>query len=236
MDERLAHIRANEKMSHVAIYTNEKLYQSNTWLRKPIKTVQDICPLFNGYDKLQVLDLGCGIGRNCIYIAEKYKNINCTVECVDLLEVAIEKLRQNAKEHNVSSHIIGIVKSIEEYDISVNAFDFIMAISALEHIDTEQSFIKKLFEIKNGLRKDGIVCLVINSDIKEINLDTQENLDAQFEVNLSTKKIQEYLNDIFSGWNILKYSVSKQEYDIPRDSIISHLYTKVVTYVARKCK
>lgn len=236
MDERLAHIRANEKMSHVAIYTNEKLYQSNTWLRKPIKTVQDICPLFNGYDKLQVLDLGCGIGRNCIYIAEKYKNINCTVECVDLLEVAIEKLRQNAKEHNVSSHIIGIVKSIEEYDISVNAFDFIMAISALEHIDTEQSFIKKLFEIKNGLRKDGIVCLVINSDIKEINLDTQENLDAQFEVNLSTGKIQEYLNDIFSGWNILKYSVSKQEYDIPRDSIISHLYTKVVTYVARKCK
>lgn len=223
-------------MSHVAIYTNEKLYQSNTWLRKPIKTVQDICPLFNGYDKLQVLDLGCGIGRNCIYIAEKYKNINCTVECVDLLEVAIEKLRQNAKEHNVSSHIIGIVKSIEEYDISVNAFDFIMAISALEHIDTEQSFIKKLFEIKNGLRKDGIVCLVINSDIKEINLDTQENLDAQFEVNLSTEKIQEYLNDIFSGWNILKYSVSKQEYDIPRDSIISHLYTKVVTYVARKCK
>ena len=236
MDERLAHIRANEKMSHVAIYTNEKLYQSNTWLRKPIKTVQDICPLFNGYDKLQVLDLGCGIGRNCIYIAEKYKNINCTVECVDLLEVAIEKLRQDAKEHNVSSHIIGIVKSIEEYDISVNAFDFIMAISALEHIDTEQSFIKKLFEIKNGLRKDGIVCLVINSDIKEINLDTQENLDAQFEVNLSTEKIQEYLNDIFSGWNILKYSVSKQEYDIPRDSIISHLYTKVVTYVARKCK
>lgn len=236
MDERLAHIRANEKMSHVAIYTNEKLYQSNTWLRKPIKTVQDICPLFNRYDKLQVLDLGCGIGRNSIYIAEKFKNINCTVECVDLLEVAIEKLRQNAKEHNVSSHIIGIVKSIEEYDISVNAFDFIMAISALEHIDTEQSFIKKLFEIKNGLRKDGIVCLVINSDIKEINLDTQENLDAQFEVNLSTEKIQEYLNDIFSGWNILKYSVSKQEYDIPRDSIISHLYTKVVTYVARKCK
>lgn len=236
MDERLAHIRANEKMSHVAIYTNEKLYQSNTWLRKPIKAVQDICPLFNGYDKLQVLDLGCGIGRNSIYIAEKFKNINCTVECVDLLEVAIEKLRQNAKEHNVSSHIIGIVKSIEEYDISVNAFDFIMAISALEHIDTEQSFIKKLFEIKNGLRKDGIVCLVINSDIKEINLDTQENLDAQFEVNLSTEKIQEYLNDIFSGWNIFKYSVGKQEYDIPRDSIISHLYTKVVTYVARKCK
>ena len=70
----------------------------------------------------------------------------------------------------------------------------------------------------------------------QINLDTQENLDAQFEVNLSTEKIQEYLNDIFSGWNILKYSVSKQEYDIPRDSIISHLYTKVVTYVARKCK
>ena len=111
-------------------------------------------PFINGYDKLtSIRTQGCGIGRNCIYIAEKYKNINCTVECVDLLEVAIEKLRQNAKEHNVSSHIIGIVKSIEEYDISVNAFDFIMAISALEHIDTEQSFIKNCLKSKMDCEK-----------------------------------------------------------------------------------
>lgn len=129
----------------------------------------------------------------------------------------------------------GINKSIEEYDIGINNYDFIMAISALEHIDTEESFLKKLIEIKNGLRENGIVCLVINSNVKEINLNTKEPIDAQFEVNLPTEKIKEYLDEVFSGWNILKTSISEQKYDIPRDKIVSCLHTNVVTYVARKC-
>lgn len=236
MDDRLIRIRESEKKSHIATYANEKLYDTNSWLQKPIKTVQDIMPLFDEYSELRVLDLGCGVGRNSICVAEKYKSINCIVDCVDLLEIAIEKLQQNAREHNVSSNINGIIKSIEEYNIGINTYDFIMAVSALEHIDTEESFLKKLIEIKNGLRENGIACLVINSNVKEMNLETKENLDAQFEVNLPTQKIKEYLDDVFSGWSILKTSVREQEYDIPRDTIVSHLCTNVVTYVARKCK
>ncbi|MGN0426942.1 MAG: class I SAM-dependent methyltransferase [Agathobacter sp.] len=235
MDDRLIRIRESEKKSHIETYTNERLYYTNSWLQKPIKMVQDIMPLFEKYSELRVLDLGCGVGRNCICVAEKYKKINCVVDCVDLLEIAIEKLQQNAKEYNVSSKINGINKSIEEYDIGINSYDFIMAISALEHIDTEESFLKKLIEIKNGLRANGIVCLVINSNVKEINLNTKDPIDAQFEVNLPTEKIKEYLEEVFSGWNILKTSISEQEYDIPRDKIVSHLQTNVVTYVARKC-
>lgn len=235
MDNRLIRIRESEKKSHIETYTNERLYDTNSWLQKPIKTVQDIMPLFEEYSELRVLDLGCGVGRNSICVAEKYKKINCAVDCVDLLEIAIEKLQQNAKEHNVSSNINGINKSIEEYDIGINTYDLIMAISALEHIDTEESFLKKLTEIKYGLRENGIACLVINSNVKEMNLNTKSPIDAQFEVNLPTEKIKGYLEDVFGGWSILKTSVSRQEYDIPRDKIVSHLCTDVVTYVVRKC-
>ena len=142
--------------------------------------------------------MGCGVGRNSIYVAERFKNINCIVDCVDLLEIAIEKLDQNAKEHNVSSNINGINKAIEDYEIEKHSYDFIMAISALEHIDTK------------------------------------EVIDAQFEVNLPTEKIQEYLNKVFDGWSILKTSIKEQEYDIPREQFVSHLHTNVVTFVARK--
>ena len=101
MDERLIRIRENERKSHTEIYTNEKLYNTDSWLQKPIKTVKEIVVLFDEYNELRVLDLGCGVGRNSIYVAERFKNINCIVDCVDLLEIAIEKLVQNAKEHNV---------------------------------------------------------------------------------------------------------------------------------------
>ena len=234
MDDRLIQIRENEKKSHIETYTHEKLYNGNGWLQKPIKTVQEILPLFDDYRKLRVLDLGCGVGRNSIFVEEKYRNIDCTVDCVDLLEIAIEKLKQNAGNYSVSKKINGIVQSIEEYDICCNSYDFIMAISALEHVDNEESFLRKLSEIKSGIRENGIVCLVINSNIREINSETKEILEAQFEVNLPSEKIQSFLAETFSGWNVLKASVRAQEYDIPRDSGISRLYTDVVTYVARK--
>ena len=163
MDERLVRIRESERKSHTEIYTNEELYNSNSWLQKPIKTVRELSLLFDDYSELRVLDLGCGIGRNSIYLAEKFKDKDCIVDCVDLLDIAIEKLMQNAREHNVILNINGINKSIEEFKIGSQSYDFIMAISALEHVDTEESFLTKLIEIKNGLRENGIACLVINS-------------------------------------------------------------------------
>lgn len=236
MNERLLRIRENERKSHTEMYLNEELYNTNSWLQKPIKTVRDISLLFDEYSEIRVLDLGCGIGRNSIYIAERFKDKRCVVDCVDLLDIAIEKLMQNAKEHNVASNINGITKSIEEFKINTQSYDFIMAISALEHIDTEESFLLKLNEIKNGLKENGIACLVINSNVKETNLNTNESIDAQFEVNLSTEKLQKNLQEVFNGWEILKTSVTEQEYDVPRESFTSRLHTHVVTYVVRNVK
>ena len=234
LDDRINRIRESERKSHTEIYSDEKLYATDSWLKKPIKTVRDIVPLFEDYEALRVLDLGSGVGRNSIYVAEFFKDKNCVVECVDLLEIAIEKLHENAQERGVSASIRGIQKSIEEYAIAGNSYDFIMAVSALEHIDTEDSFRIKLAEIRDGLREKGVVCLVMNSEVREQNRDTKEMVDAQFEVNLTTEKLQEYLNEVFEGWSALKSTVSAQEYDIPREGFVSRLSTNVVTFVARK--
>lgn len=234
VDKRLIAIRESERKSHTEIYTSEELYNSDSWLQKPIKTVREIVQLLEEYKELHVLDLGCGVGRNSIYVAERFKDKNCMIDCVDLLDIAIEKLMQNAIAHNVKTNINGIVKSIEEFNIDTHLYDLIMAISALEHIDTEANFVKKLNEIKNGLREEGIACLVMNSNIAEMNMNTGQVVDAQFEVNLSTMKMQQYLNEVFDGWTLLKSSVVQQEYDIPREGFMSHLRTDVVTYIVRK--
>ena len=234
MDSRLGRIRDSERKSHTEIYTTEKLYQTDSWLKKPIKTVQDIIPLFSEYNTIQMLDLGAGIGRNSIYVANECRDKECRIDCVDLLEIAIEKLMENAVEYGVEHNIRGYVKSIEEYDIVPNTYDLILAVSALEHVDSESTLVRMLEQIQEGTRKNGIVCLVINSEVAEIDADTQEELEPQFEVNLSTATILSYLEEIYSSWTMIKQSVVDQKYDIPRENILSQLSTKVVTFVARK--
>ena len=233
MKSRIAKIRESEKASHTKIYTDEELYNTDSWLKKPIKTVKEIVPFFSDHDCLRVLDLGCGIGRNSIYLAEQFKNKGCMVDCVDILDIAVEKLKNNACIHDVEKNINGIVCAIEQFSVPENTYDLILAVSALEHVDSRKSFLNKLLEIKAGIRSQGIVCLVINSEVTEHNMNTKEVLDPQFEVNLPSELIQAYIDDVFAGWNTIKKTISPQEYDIPRDSVISHLSTNVITFVGQ---
>ncbi|MCR5771004.1 MAG: class I SAM-dependent methyltransferase [Butyrivibrio sp.] len=150
---------------------------------------------------------------------------------VDILDIAIDKLQVNADELGVSDCIHGFVDTIEHYPITIGTYDLIIAVSALEHVESKEIFWNKLREIRDGIKTDGIVCLVINSDVREKNKETLEDLEPQFEVNLSTKELQSCIDDIFSEWDTIKRTVSYQEYYIPRDVITSHLTTNVVTYV-----
>ena len=232
--ERINQIRISERNSHIEMYSKEELYKSDSWLNRPIRTVLDIIPFFKEYENLNVLDLGCGIGRNSIAIAQAYKNVVCSIECVDLLELAIEKLHENARIHCVDEIIHGVVESIEDYPIEKEKYDFIMAISALEHINSKVDFEQKLMEIKNGIRQNGIVCLVINSNVREWDKTTMKELDAQFEVNFPTEELKDLLQDTFFDWEVLKFTENEQQYDIPRKKGMCELRTNVVTLVARK--
>lgn len=230
--ETLESIREAEKESHLEVYSTAKLFEGGSWLQKPVKTVLEIFPYFNNHKELNVLDLGCGVGRNCIPIAQEYEF--CKIDCVDILDYAIDKLNENSINYGVNSNINGIVSSIDDYHIRENHYDFVLAISALEHINSVSAFTDKLTEICNGTRENGIVCLIINSEITEINKETGETLVPQFEVNIKTEELISLLNKSFKGWEILKNTVRTQRYDIPRKSCIADLTTDVVTFVAKK--
>ena len=236
VDERLITIRAAERESHIAMYSDDGMSQTNSWLRNPVKTIRDIMPLFDHYKHLQGLDLGCGPGRNALYVAQRCKRmgISCTLDCVDIIEPAIKKLKQNAKLHGLEDSIRGLAQSIESYEIVPDSCDLVLAVSALEHVIDESAFIQKLMDIKFGLKTSGIVCLIINSDVRETDVRTGNRLEPQFEINLPTSNIQSTLRNIFGECEILKSGVKEQHYDIPRKNGISRLQTSVVTFVARK--
>lgn len=230
----LESIRAKERRSHEDIYSSANLYQEGSWLCRPIKAVTELYHLFENYEKLRILDLGCGVGRNCIATAEHFREIDCLIECVDILDLAIEKLIENTQTRELSESIIPIISSIDDYSIEKNTYDWIMAVSALEHMDRVASFYEKLTEIRDGLRPGGIITLVINSEIREYDKSTKQSIPAQFEVNLPTKNILDMLHGVFAGWQILRETVSVQCYDIPRDDFLSELHTQVIGFSAKK--
>lgn len=226
-------IRNAEKASHIEIYSTAKLFENGSWLQKPVKTVMDLVPNFINYQSVKILDLGCGVGRNCIALAQEFKN-KSKIDCVDILEFAINELNTNSIKFGVESEINGIVSSIDDFSIPENNYDLIIAVSALEHVDNVESFKYKLTEISKGIKENGIVCLIINSQITEINKENGLPLFPQFEVNLKTQELLNLLSYNFDGWKIIKNTVRNQRYDIPRENCISDLTTDVVTYVACK--
>lgn len=234
MDIRIQEIRSAEKQSHTQLYSSFELYQEGSWLEMPVRTVTDLFPYFSKYTELRVLDLGSGVGRNSIAIAKAFLHISCIVDCVDILPIAIEKLHTNAETYGVRSCIRGIVSAIEKFPIATEGYDWILSVSSLEHTDTQDSFAYKMKEIKNGLRTGGIVCLIVNSNVTETDKATKEPIEAQFEVNLSRDAMLNLLRNTFAGFNILKETTVKQQYDIPRGERISSLTTDVMTFVARK--
>ena len=89
-------------------------------------------------------------------------------------------------------------------------------------------------EIREGIREGGIVCLILNTQVEERDIVTDERLIAQFEVNLPTEYLQKRLKEIFEGWKILKETVKRQSWDTGRKGRTVQIMTNVVTFVAVK--
>ncbi|EEL00551.1 hypothetical protein bcere0013_23470 [Bacillus cereus BDRD-ST26] len=147
----------------------------------------DLMDYFEGKNNLQVLDLGSGVGRNSIPIAQKIQNASGTVTCVDLLDSALTKLQTYSKEYGVINNMKTEQAAIENYYIQRNTYDYIVAVSSLEHVQSEEDLKKVLHSMKEGTKSGGMNCLIINSNIQEIDLHTNEELDALIEINLPTE-------------------------------------------------
>ena len=232
--EVLEKIRQAEAASHREAYSTHALFAPGSWLAKPVKTVLELLPLFEGCEAFRGLDLGSGVGRNSIPVAQAFSHIPCRVECVDILDLAIEKLLENARYYGVADAIRGTVSSIEAYPIAPDSYDLILAVSSLEHTDSVVGLERKLMEIRDGLRPGGIACLIVNTGVREQDKVTGAVLRPQFEVNLPTEDMHRLLKKIYGDFDILKDTVVHQCYDIPREGGLAALETDVVTYAVRR--
>ena len=229
---RLAEIRKAEAQSHTAAYENLTLYAPGSWLSKPVRALESLLPLYEKRAGLRVLDLGSGVGRNAIACARRLPE--STVECVDILPMAIEKLRENAAVFGVSEQIKGIAAPVDAFPVERSGYDIILAASVLEHLDTRESATRKMQEIADGIRPGGAVVIVMNTGVREWDTATGESLPPQFEVNLPPEEVRALLAEAFRGWEVLWDKCIHYEYPVPRGTRNAMISAEVVTFTARR--
>ncbi|CAF3828374.1 unnamed protein product [Rotaria sp. Silwood1] len=103
----------------------------------------------------KVLDIGCGIGDNAIYISSQANNVDLTA--IDLVPKAIEVAREKAQKANVNIQfeVIDMLNDLSTTNLKKNSYDIVLD-AAIFHIfsnDDRQRYIKNLeYLIKpNGL-------------------------------------------------------------------------------------
>lgn len=114
----------------------DTLYQSEgyLWPLRPGRMVKKIVDF--GIKPGRALDLGCGDGKNLIFLAKNGWN----VDGIDISQVAIEKAKKRSEEFSLSQHVNLTTKDVLEYDYYENTYDLIVSYGLCHCLDDVQMY------------------------------------------------------------------------------------------------
>jgi 2-polyprenyl-3-methyl-5-hydroxy-6-metoxy-1,4-benzoquinol methylase len=231
---RLQKIRKEERKYHEECFEHYKLYDKGSWLHKPVKLVMELVSRFDLEKPVRVLDLGCGVGRNSLPLARKVKAGDGRVVCVDLLDKALHKLKRYSQKYGVSKVIAAEQADIGDYRIPEAEYDYIVAASSLEHCKSEEVLKKVLRSIAEGTKSGGINCIIMNTNIKEIDAATGGRRETLIEVVMAKDKVLDILRANYKDWEELHVSDEPLDLDIERDEKPVILKADCLTFAVRK--
>lgn len=133
----------------------DEIYRKGKYERKPHEDLKRISEAWKKAGVKRVLDLGCGAGRNLIYLLKQ----NFQVYGIDISEEACTILKRYLK--NETGKIdIRIGNMFERLPYEDDFFDAVISIQVLHH-GTYDEIKKVISEIRRILRKDGFLFVTL---------------------------------------------------------------------------
>jgi SAM-dependent methyltransferase len=149
----------------------------------------------------KALDIACGIGRNTLFLAKN----GFYVDAIDIAQAAINKLNEDAKEQNLSSHINAILADTDEFEIEKNIYDFIIMSNFLDR--------RLIIEAQNALKKNGIFFIetyMLSDENEKENSDPKNMLKPNELKEMLTDSFELIEYDEFDNESFELYKMKKQ--------------------------
>lgn len=227
--------RQSEADYHQRFYEENDIFENGTWMSEPGPVVMDMLErLLLHKEDVMVLDLGCGVGRNTIPVAERLKGSLSKVKGVDLLEDAVDKLRSNAAEFGVEHLVEAEAADVEHFPIAGDAYDYILACSCLEHTSSMEALARTLSAMKEGTKLGGIHVITMSTDVEEVDRNTGESTKGLIELNLPQTQAMELLDETYQEWNVLIKQAVPQSIEEEKDGRHIDFRCNLITFVAQK--
>ncbi|QJC52075.1 class I SAM-dependent methyltransferase [Paenibacillus albicereus] len=228
--------REAEKDYHEKLYEERDILEPGSWMSKPLPFAMELLEkLLADHPSPVVLDLGSGPGRNAIPIAQRLQEAgNGRIVGTDLLEQAVEKLKENAAKFGVEDRVQAIQADVEQEAFEAETYDYVLACGCLEHVSSEDALLRVIRKLQEATRPGGMHGLSMNTDLRETVVETGEELPPQIELKLSEDQTRALLEQAYEGWEVLLRSgheveIEEDKYDEPTE-----FKARNVVFAARK--
>lgn len=177
--------------------------------KKIAQFVVDAITIFKDYNVRRVLDLGCGIGRHAIYLANK----GFYVIGIDLSKSAL-KIARKWKQEEGLANIALLQASMTCLPLRDCGFDGIISVSVIHHA-TSEDIKTTIDEIHRTLKKDGLIIANLTS-VKDSRFGTGRKVeDNTFLIFEGFEQNQfEELHHFFTKKEVLKLFTHFTEIDV----------------------
>lgn len=172
---------------------------------------------WKGLGFFRFLDIGCGLGRHSVYMADK----GFDVTGADISEFAAEHLKKWAKRLGLK--VEAVVSDMFDLPFKDNEFDCVMAYNSVYHTDTE-GFGRALEEVRRVLKPGGELFITLiskgtwsflnASDSDRVDENTVIRNDKDTENNVPHFYMDYYdIKRFFKGFEFVLEPVEECEYN-----------------------
>jgi SAM-dependent methyltransferase len=164
---------------------------------EPLEGMQEIIKVLKPKGRIVALDLGCGEGRDSIFLAEN----GIKVLSIDVSRTGIKKLTDYALDHKLP--ITAKCIDLFSFDFSENSFDIIVARTLLDHLEYDKIELAVKI-IKRSVRKRGFAFIeVFTEDDPGFTGSKEKASECAGLVKYYFKKGE--LKSMFNDFRIIKY-------------------------------
>jgi len=162
------------------------LLQTPEWLKKPVPFIVKTLPLFKDFNVKKILDLGCGIGRHCIFLAK----MGINVTGIDTSRRALKIAKAWSRTEKFETTLL--LTTMTNLPFISQNFHAVISVSVIHHA-IKRDIEKTVAEIYRVLNDDGIfLANILSIDDYRYGLG-QEVEDGTFQVmeDFEEKRFQE---------------------------------------------